>query len=184
MTGIKLWPSHVLPVMPVARRPVMRGKSDQWINQNGLVPLIDGQRPLATGNWRLATALPTYKHIRRKRSMYKKVYNDLGTRPTGSASGFTLMEILIAILILSVVITTVLTSFNMVFSTTEALDNNAAIYESARTCLNQIASDLEQIHISKRPYYRQPEPQDPPDPYRIEGVTEDIDGTKAPSSLA
>jgi general secretion pathway protein J len=95
----------------------------------------------------------------------------------GSDVGFTLMEILIAILILSVVVTTVLASFNMVFSTTEALDSDAAVYESARICLNQMAADLGQIHISQRPLYRPPQLEDPPDPYRIEGVTEDIDGT-------
>lgn len=110
--------------------------------------------------------------------MYKKVYNVIRSESSPqSAAGFTLMEILIAILILSVVITTVLASFNMVFSTTEALDSDASIYESARICLNQMVADLEQVHISKRPLYRRPQPQDPPDLYRIEGVTEDIDGT-------
>jgi len=87
------------------------------------------------------------------------------------------MEILIAIFILAVVITTVLASFDMVFSTTDALDRQAAIYEAGQTCLNRMTADLEQIHISQRPLYRQAQPNDPPDPYRIEGVTEDIDGT-------
>lgn len=111
--------------------------------------------------------------------MYEKVYNSNQGKSsaTGSAVGFTLIEILIAILILSVVVTTVLASFNMVFSTTEALDSSASIYESARTCLRQMVADLQQVHITKRPYYRQPQPEDPPDPYRIEGVTEDIGGT-------
>jgi len=110
--------------------------------------------------------------------MSKKAYSPNQKNAfAGSEPGFTLMEILIAILILSVVVTTVLASFNMVFSTTEALDRDAAVYESARICLSQITADLEQIHISKRPLYRRPQPDDPPDPYRIEGVTEDVDGT-------
>jgi general secretion pathway protein J len=110
--------------------------------------------------------------------MSKKAYSQKQKNAfSGSDGGFTLMEILIAILILSVVITTVLASFNMVFSTTEALDSDAAVYESARTCLNQMAADLERIHISKRPLYRPPQLDDSPDLYRIEGVTEDVDGT-------
>lgn len=104
----------------------------------------------------------------------KRLHPLHGNRNT---AGFTLMEILIAIFILGMVVTTVLTSFNMVFSTTEALDRNAAVYEAARTCLNRIVTDLEQIHISKRPLYRQPQPEDPPDPYRLLGVTEDVGGT-------
>lgn len=87
------------------------------------------------------------------------------------------MEILIAILILGVVVTTVLASFNMVFSTTEVLDRKAAVFEAARTSLNRMVQDLEQVHITRRPLYREPQPNDPPDPFRIEGVTEDIDGT-------
>lgn len=97
--------------------------------------------------------------------------------PVPDGKGFTLMEILIAILILGVVITSVLTSFNMVFSSTEALDRHAALYETARTCLARMVSDLEQLHVSQRPLYRAPGYDDPPDPYRIEGVTEDLDGT-------
>jgi prepilin-type N-terminal cleavage/methylation domain-containing protein len=46
-------------------------------------------------------------------------------------AGFTLMEVLVAITILAVVVTTILASFNSVFSTTEALDESADIYEMA-----------------------------------------------------
>lgn len=110
--------------------------------------------------------------------MCKKVYNHIRIKSSRwNTLGFTLMEILIAFLILGVVVTTVLTSFNMVFSTTEVLDRKAAVFEAARTSLNRMVEDLEQVHITRRPLYRQPQPNDPPDPYRIEGVIEDIDGT-------
>ena len=39
--------------------------------------------------------------------------------------GFTLMEILLAFLILGIVVTTILASFNAVFSTTENLKNSS-----------------------------------------------------------
>jgi prepilin-type N-terminal cleavage/methylation domain-containing protein len=57
-----------------------------------------------------------------------------------ATAGFTLMEILVAIAILAIVVTTVLASFNSVFSTTEVLDENANLYEMAKNCLP--AADL------------------------------------------
>ncbi|MCK5418859.1 MAG: prepilin-type N-terminal cleavage/methylation domain-containing protein, partial [Desulfobacterales bacterium] len=45
------------------------------------------------------------------------------------AAGFTLMEVLVAIAILAIVVTTILASFNSVFSTTEVLGESADIYE-------------------------------------------------------
>lgn len=92
------------------------------------------------------------------------------------ASGFTLLEILLAILILAVVITTILGSFNAVFSTTDTLDNSARIHAMAKTCLNRIVADLEALMISQRPFYKPPGYDDPPDPYRIVGTASDGDG--------
>jgi prepilin-type N-terminal cleavage/methylation domain-containing protein len=71
--------------------------------------------------------------------------------------GFTLMEILVATAILAIVVTTVLASFNSVFSTTEVLDDSADIYEMAKNCLKRLALDLESIHVAQRPIYKPPE---------------------------
>jgi general secretion pathway protein J len=98
-------------------------------------------------------------------------------RPEISKSGFTLLEILLAISILAVVVTTVLGSFNAVFSTTDTLDNSARIYTMAKTCLNRMIADLEALTIAQRPFYKPPDYDDPPDPYRIEGATAEADGT-------
>jgi general secretion pathway protein J len=92
-------------------------------------------------------------------------------------SGFTLMEVLVAIAILAVVVTTILASFNSVFSTTEVLDESADIYEMAKNCMKRLTSDLESIHITQRPLYKPPEFDQPPDPYRIVTTTSDTDGT-------
>ena len=98
-------------------------------------------------------------------------------RPQIHKSGFTLLEILLAILILAVVVTTVLGSFNAVFSTTATLDNSARIHAMAKTCLNRILADLGALTIAPRPFYKPPDYDDPPDPYRIVGSTAESDGT-------
>ena len=94
-----------------------------------------------------------------------------------AVNGFTLMEILVAIAILAIVVTTILASFNAVFSTTEVLDESADIYEMAKNCMKRMVLDLESIHIAQRPIYKPPELDQPPDPYRLVATTEDIDGT-------
>ena len=92
-------------------------------------------------------------------------------------AGFTLMEVLVAITILAVVVTTILASFNSVFSTTEVLDESADIYEMAKNCMKRLTSDLESIQITQRPLYKPPEFDQPPDPYRIVTTSSDTDGT-------
>ena len=93
------------------------------------------------------------------------------------AVGFTLMEVLVAIAILAIVVTTIQASFNAVFSTTEVLDEGADIYEMAKNCIKRMALDLESIHIDQRPIYKPPELDQPPDPYRLVATTEDAGGT-------
>ncbi len=94
-----------------------------------------------------------------------------------AAAGFTLMEILVATAILAIVVTTVLASFNAVFSTTEVLDDSADIYAMAKNCLKRMALDLESIHVTQRPIYKPPELDQPPDPYRFVASAVDTGGT-------
>ena len=94
-----------------------------------------------------------------------------------SDKGFTLMEILVATAILAIVVTTVLASFNSVFSTTAVLDESADIYEMAKNCLKRMTFDLESIHVTQRPLYKPPELDQPPDLYRIVATAEDTGGT-------
>lgn len=93
------------------------------------------------------------------------------------ATGFTLMEILVATAVLAIVVTTVLASFNAVFSTTEVLDDSADIYAMAKNCLKRMALDLESIHVTQRPIYKPPELDQPPDPYRLVASAVDTGGT-------
>ncbi len=83
-----------------------------------------------------------------------------------------------AVFILGVVVTTVLASFNMVFSTTGALSASAAILESGKTSLNRIVHDIENVYVLDRPIYKPPAVDGPPDPYRFQGSTDSYGGMR------
>jgi general secretion pathway protein J len=95
-------------------------------------------------------------------------------RPTG---GFTLLEILVAMAILGMVVTTVLASFNMVFSTTERLDSSATVFEMGKNGLSRIVADLENMYILTTAFYKPPKTTEPPDLYRFQGATDTSSGT-------
>jgi len=93
-----------------------------------------------------------------------------------SCQGFTLLEILIAIFIFSVVITTIFSTFNAVISQTEAIKNGTGDYEMARTCLNRMVSDLTAIYVDQKPLYKPPDIDDGPDPYGFVGKEDSTGG--------
>ena len=86
-----------------------------------------------------------------------------------SASGFTLLEILIAISIFAVVVTTIFGSFNFVFGNVEAIENGMTDYEMASDGLNRMLADLRSIRVSQLPAYELPENTEEQDPYRVVG---------------
>ena len=104
-------------------------------------------------------------------------YRKIAIRGQKLNNGFTLVELMLAIVILGLVVTTVLASFNTVFSTTDALQSNSQIYEMAKNCLKQMSRDLESVYVAQPPIYKPPEFDDPPNDYRIVGLSEDTGGT-------
>lgn len=96
------------------------------------------------------------------------------TRCPQPDSGFTLLEILIAIFIFAIIVTTIFGSYNSVFTGAEEINQGITSYEMARNCLNRIIFDLESIHLSLPPQYAPPDFSDPPDPYRIVGDTNNV----------
>lgn len=86
-----------------------------------------------------------------------------------ACSGFTLLEILVAIFIFAVVVTTIFGSFNSVFSRGETLQDDIAVYEMAKRCLNRMSADLRQAHVALKPAYVPPASGDAADPYRFSG---------------
>lgn len=94
-----------------------------------------------------------------------------------SASGFTLMEILVAIFIFALLITTIFGSFRAVFSSADAVGGDVAVFSSARTCLGRMATDLSALYVLDYPRYAKPAFSDPEDPYRFVGDTTDLSGS-------
>ncbi len=90
-------------------------------------------------------------------------------QPAAAGGGFTLLEVLVAIFIFAIVVTTIFGSFNSVFSRGEDLQNDAARHEMARRCLDRMAADLGQIHVAQRPAYAPPTAGDAGDPFRVVG---------------
>ncbi len=84
-------------------------------------------------------------------------------------SGFTLFEILIAIFIFSVIVTTIFGSYRAVFSTTEALNAGMASYEMVGGGLNRMSLDITSACVATAPGYQPPKGDSPPDPFRIVG---------------
>ena len=84
-------------------------------------------------------------------------------------NGFTLLEILIAIFIFSIIVTTIFGSFRFVFFNTETLKADMATVEMVKNCLDRIAHDLQSIYIARPPQYVKPDINAPPEPYHILG---------------
>lgn len=88
--------------------------------------------------------------------------------------GFTLVEVLIAILIFGIIVTTLFASHGAVFVSAPIVESNIDLYEMSGTCLGRIALDLRSIYITHPPAYEKPEFDAEPDPHRVVGsVAED-----------
>jgi general secretion pathway protein J len=96
------------------------------------------------------------------------------------ASGFTLLEIMIAIFIFAVIVTTIFASYRTVFSNADIINKDITSYEMARNSLNRMIIDLQSIHLALPPDYAPPDFDDPPDPFRIVGEATNIKGSDFP----
>jgi len=100
--------------------------------------------------------------------------------PRHPACGFTLLEIMIAIFIFAIVVSTIFASYNALFSSNETIEQGTASYEMAKNCLNRMMIDLESIHVSLPPEYSPQNVADSHDLYRIAGDIVDIQGREFP----
>ncbi len=96
---------------------------------------------------------------------------------TISARGFTLVEVLIAILIFGIIVTTVFASYRSVFVSAPIIESNIGIYEMSSTCLRRIALDLRSITITLPPAYKKPEFDAEPEPHRVVASDQGGNGT-------
>lgn len=91
-------------------------------------------------------------------------------------NGFTLIEILTAILILSIVVSMVLGSFDGLFSDADHLNAGSDLFEMGNTALNRIVSDLSGLHVMPYPRYKPPDIDDEPELYRLVGEVRSAGG--------
>ncbi len=91
-------------------------------------------------------------------------------------TGFTMLEILIAISIFAIIVTTVFGSHNYVLSSAGNIEKDIELYQMAKNCINRIAFDLKSLHISLTPEYTPPDSDDTPDSFKIEGDIADTGG--------
>jgi general secretion pathway protein J len=136
-------------------------------------PASDSQYPVASSKYRESSSQNPGSRIQDPESKIQNLKSKI-VRPV---SGFTLMEILLAFLILAIVVSTILGSFNAVFSTTDTLENSAKYYDMAKNSLNRMTLDLDALYVSQPPLYKKPEFDADPDSYRIVGSAGDTGGT-------
>ncbi len=91
------------------------------------------------------------------------------TRPIRNKRGFTLVEILIAVLIFSVVIATLFSSFKAFIISSENIKEEVAGSEKIRNIFKRISLDLESIVVLQPPRYKKPQFNSDPDPYSFVG---------------
>jgi len=76
--------------------------------------------------------------------------NSMNPTNPSNPSGFTLAEILIAIFIFAVVLTTIYTSYTGTFRVVDETESQAEIYRMARITMERMLEDLEAAYVSKR----------------------------------
>lgn len=94
----------------------------------------------------------------------------------GFGTGFTLLEILVAIVIFGVVVSLIFGSFSIVFSSADQINIGSDMYEMGTACLTRITKDLEAVHVALYPRYKPPDIDDPPEIYRFVATEESLGG--------
>jgi len=75
------------------------------------------------------------------------------TSRTKQPRGFTLIEVLIAVFILSVVMATVYVSYSSTMKTARQMEEESAIYNMARVAMDRIGKDLTSLQTSEGSFY-------------------------------
>jgi prepilin-type N-terminal cleavage/methylation domain-containing protein len=79
--------------------------------------------------------------------------------------GFTLLELLIAVTMLVIVLTTLYGSYRSILTRNPWIENEIRSQEMGRTCLNQMLDDLGAVYVVPSSEYKPPKSADPPNPY-------------------
>lgn len=110
-------------------------------------------------------------------------YTDLLKTTTNSLKrfrlrpGFTLIEVLIAIFIFSVIVTVVFASFKEISFSAHIISTSNAVFEMIEGAMGVMKRDLESAYVAPKMAYVQRGFNDDPDPYRFEAKT-DMSGSE------
>jgi general secretion pathway protein J len=91
--------------------------------------------------------------------------------------GFTLLEILVAMVVFSVIMVTLFSSVNTFLHSADQVKTELSVESRFNAGLQALTADLEQTFVLQTPRYRRPGFNDDPDPYRFTGAQEHVDGT-------
>ncbi len=83
------------------------------------------------------------------------------------SSGYTLIELLIAMSIFGIIVSIVFGTFNIIINSSKQIEQDMDFYKSAQNCIKIMSEDLRTLYISFPPVYISPEFNENPDPYRI-----------------
>lgn len=98
------------------------------------------------------------------------------SKDVNSHQGFTLIEILAAVFILSIVVSLVMGSFGGLFEGAERINLGTDLHEMGSACLNRVTNDLKAIHVADYPRYAPPDIDDDPELYHVKGETRNVGG--------
>lgn len=89
-----------------------------------------------------------------------------------TSAGFTLLEILIAMFIFGIVVTTVFGSFHGVFGNIDQIEDGMNAFDMARDCFDRIGADLRAIYVTPKIAFSPPAEADDRDLFRLVGDTD------------
>lgn len=92
--------------------------------------------------------------------------------------GFTLIEVVIAIFIFSVVVTIVFASFKEISFSAHIINTSNAVFEMMDGSMNIMKRDLQSVYVTPKTAYVHRGFNDDPDPYRFTGKT-DMSGSES-----
>jgi len=99
---------------------------------------------------------------------------------TANTKGFTLLELLVAIVIFAVVLSTIYASSTGTFRLVDETESQAEMYSMARIAMERMLEDLQSLYVSGRPSAGISE-EGTESPYQFIGTDEEIDGRSADS---
>lgn len=95
-------------------------------------------------------------------------------------SGFTLIEVLVAIFIFGMVISIVLSSFREVVLSAGIVNSNMTAYEMGKNAMDRMTGDLRSVYVSIPPDFVKPGFDAEPEPYRFSGIIEAVGSGRYP----